>query len=154
MARAFHRHRHVAHDPFEDVVDRHHAQQPAIFVNDQRNVRPRFSEQLDHLEDGLGLGHKQGALHGGFEIGRLAAQAARQEVFGMHDAQNDVQAAMADREPGMGALGDLAPDLFGESSTSSQTMSWRGVISVLIDRSPRRSTLVIMSCSASSKTPA
>jgi len=83
------------------------------------------------------------------EVNRLSRQEARREIPGLDDAHHVVETILTDRKTGMAAFGNLAPKLARRIVHIQPVISVRGVMITPTCRSARRSTPVIISCSAS-----
>src|SRR5205085_1411836 len=111
---------HLAHDGFQDIDDRDHADHAAKFIRHDGEVLARLAEGFEQLHDSLsrrneqGLDHQGSELHGEVRINR----------FDGNDADNVIAVALIDGEVRVPAGYYLMPDLLMGIALADEHHLW------------------------------
>ena len=117
----------LADDLFEQVFDRHEPRGPAVFVDDDRELRLAPLHLLEQLGDALALGHEVGGAHQRRHR-RLRGGRQRDQILDEHDADDVVEVVAVDGHPRVLLLAEQFAEILQCRVDRTATMSGRGVM--------------------------
>src|SRR6266576_2228678 len=88
----------VPGDRFENVVVGQQTLDAAVFVDYQSDMLSGLFERIQHFERTDRSRNEQGLLKQRPEIKRMPSEVVSQQVFGVHDAGDRIEAAVSHRE--------------------------------------------------------
>ncbi len=101
----------LADDLFDQVLERHEARRPAVFVDDDGALRLLILKLLQELGHQLRLRNNDGRADQRLDGTAVVARAKRDEVFDEDEARDVIEALLEHREPRILLLPKQSPQL-------------------------------------------